>query len=77
MSLLYRRYIDDLFMVWKGAKAELMTFIKELNEKHKTFKFDLEISPRKILFLETILYKDENRNIQTTLYHKPTDKQAF
>ena len=63
-------------MIWKGAKAELMTFIKVLNEKHKTFKFDLEISPR-ILFLETILYKDEKRNIQTTLYHKPTDKQAF
>ena len=76
MSLLYRRYIDDLFMIWKGAKAELMTFIKVLNEKHKTFKFDLEISPR-ILFLETILYKDEKRNIQTTLYYKPTDKQAF
>ena len=36
MSLLYLRYIDDVFMIWKGTKAELMTIIKDLNEKHKT-----------------------------------------
>ena len=54
-----------------------MTFIKELNEKHKTIKFDFQISPRKIAFLDAMLYKDENNNIQTTLYCKPIDQQAF
>ena len=54
-----------------------MTFIKDLNEKHKTIKFDFKISPRKIAFIDTILYKDENNNIQTTLYRRPTDQQAF
>ena len=39
-SLLYLSYIDDIFMIWKITKAELMTFIKELNEKHKTIKFN-------------------------------------
>ena len=24
-----------------------------------------------------MVYKDENNNVQTTLYHKPTDQQAF
>ena len=76
-SLLYLRYIDDIFMIWKGTKVELITFIKELNEKHKTIKFDFQISPRKIVFLDAMLYKDENNNIQTTLYCKPTDQQAF
>ena len=51
MSLLYLRYIDDIFMIWKDTKAELMTFIKELNEKHKTIKFDFQISPQKLHFL--------------------------
>ena len=46
MSLLYLRNIEDTFMVWKDTKAELMTFIKELNEKYKTTKFDFQISPR-------------------------------
>ena len=76
-SLLYLRYIDDIFMIWKGTKVELITFIKEPNEKHKTIEFDFQISPRKIAFLDAMLYKDENNNIQTTLYRKPTDQQAF
>ena len=38
-----------------------------------TFKFHQD----KIAFLDAMLYKDENNNIQTTLYHKPTDQQAF
>ena len=54
-----------------------MTFIKELNKKHKTIKFDFQISPRKTAFLDAMLYKDENSNIQTTLYRKPTDQQTF
>ena len=71
------RYIDNIFMIWKGTKVELITFIKELNEKHKTIKFDFQFSPRKFAFLDTMLYNDENNNIQTTLYCKPTDQQAF
>ena len=35
MSLLYLRYIDDIYIIWKGTKAELITFIKKLTEKHK------------------------------------------
>ena len=73
MLLLYLSYIDDIFMLWKGTKVALMTFIKELNEKHKNIKFDFPVSPRKTAFLDTMLYKDENNNIQTTLYHKSTD----
>ena len=77
MSLLYLRYIDNIFMIWNGTKAELMTFIKELNEQHKTIKFDVQVSPRKIAFLAEMFYKDENNNIQKTLYRKPIDQQAF
>ena len=48
-----------MFMIW--------TFIIELNEKHKTIKFDFKISPRKAAFIDTMLNKDEiNNNIQTT-----------
>ena len=37
MSLLYPSYIDDLYIMWKGTKAELMTFIKKLNENTKCY----------------------------------------
>ena len=45
--------------------------------RNKTIKFDFPISPRKITFLDLMLYKDNNNNIQNTLYCKPTDEQAF
>ena len=52
--------------------AELMTFIKDLNEKHKTIKLTFETA-----HLDAMLYKDENNNIQTALKCKPSHQQAF
>ena len=43
MSLLYLRYIVDIFIIWKGTKEQLITFINELNNKNKTIKFEYEI----------------------------------
>ena len=49
-------------------KSRVNEIHKGLNEKHKTIKFDFQISPRKIAFLDTEQHKGENKNIQTTLY---------
>ena len=54
VSLLYLRHIDDMLMIWKGTKAKLKTLIKDLNETHKSIKFDFQISPRKIAFLDAM-----------------------
>ena len=35
MARLYLTYTDDIFIVWKGTKEQLI-FIKELNQKHET-----------------------------------------
>ena len=35
----------------------------------------MKYSKDKIEFLDTLLYKDKNNNIQTTLYKKLTDRQ--
>ena len=45
--------------------------------KNKTIKCDFHVSPRKIAFLDAMVYKDENNNTQTTSYCKPTDQQEF
>ena len=49
-------------------KSRVNEIHEGLNEKHKTIKFDFQISPRKNAFLDTKQRKDENKNIQTTLY---------
>ena len=76
-SILYLRYIDDIFMIWTGTKQELLIFLEKLNSKHKTIKFEHNISNSNISFLDMLIYKDKNNTLQTTLYRKPTDQQSY
>ena len=45
--------------------------------KNKTIKFEFQFSPKEIAFLDAMLYKNENNNIQTTLYRQTADQQTF
>ena len=33
-SVIYLRYIDDIFMVWIKSESELRKFMNEVNQKH-------------------------------------------
>ena len=57
--MLYLRYIDYIFNIWK--------VLKKLNKQHPTAKFDLKISKEEIAFLDTKIYIDGDKNIQTTI----------
>ena len=60
MPLLRFGYIDDLFTIWKDTKAGLMTFIQNLNKKHKTIKSDFQISNfNSFIFLRKEMFKKE------------------
>ena len=76
-SILYLRYIDETFMIWTGTNQELLIFLENLNSKHKTIKFEHNISHSKISLLDTLIHKDKNNTLQTTLYRKPTDQQSY
>ena len=49
-SLTNFRYIDDIFLIWRGAKNELGQFFKDLN-KHLSIKCDYKASKNRIVFL--------------------------
>ena len=76
-SILYLRYIDDIFIIWTGTKQVLLIFLENLNSKHKTIKFEHNISHSKISFFDTLIYKDKNNSFQATLYRKSTDQQSY
>ena len=76
-SILYLRYIDYIFMIWTGTKQDLLMFLEKLNSKHKTIKFEHNLSHSNISFLDILIYKDKNNTLQTTIYRKPTDQQSY
>ena len=76
-SILYLRYIDDIFLILTGTKQELLIFLEKLNSKHKTIRFEHNVSNSNISFLDTLIYNDKSNTLQTTLYRKPTDQQSY
>ena len=76
-SILYLRYIDDIFLIWKGSEEELKHFINYINQVHPKIKFDIQYSYKEINFLDTKVQITNNGQLQTTLYKKPTDRQSF
>ena len=71
------QYIDDIFMIWTGIKQDVLVFSENSNNKHKTIKFEYTISHSNISFLETLIYKDKNNTLQTTLYRNPLISDPF
>ena len=78
---LWKRYIDDIFMVWTHTEEELTTFLLALNYFSSSIKFTYEISHTESIFLDTTVYKGpryEKFNIlDIKTYFKPTNKFAY
>jgi peptide-methionine (R)-S-oxide reductase len=80
---LWKRYIDDIFMLWHGTKQELIQFISFLNSFHPTIKFKciegehFNFETRSVDFLDTTIFIDDDGFIQTTLYSKPNKKIQY
>ena len=75
-SLIYLRFIDDIFFIWTGNKKDLMKFLNELNTKHDSSKSEYQISKSSITFLDTGVYI-KNKKLYMKIYRKQTDRQTF
>ena len=75
--LTWKRFIDDIFMVWTHGEDSLNKFIEYLNSLHETIKFTHEVSYTQIDFLDTTVKFGQNRELITTLYNKPTDTHLY
>ena len=70
---LWKRFIDDIFMIWPYGMDSLLEFIQHLNTVHPTIKFTSTISSSEIAFLDLIIYSRDNK-LHTRLYTKSTDR---
>ena len=74
--MLWVRYIDDIFQIWTHGIEEFRKFEKHLNESVESIKFETDISPTEVHFLD-VTVKLRNDLIETSLYTKPTDAHNY
>lgn len=53
--ILYRRLIDDLFLIWKGNEKKARRFVNKLNTNDWGVKFTPKCDDHKIDFLNLIV----------------------
>ena len=63
-------------MIWSKSENKLKSFINEIN-KRDSVNLALNFFKEKIEFLDTLVYKDHNNCLQTTLFKKPIDRQNY
>ena len=81
-SLIYKgfwkRFIDDIILVWTGTEEELQEFIQFINSLHPTIKFtaNYNFQTRSAPFLDTNI-TITGGTISTDLYRKPTHSPQY
>lgn len=80
----YRRYLDDLFIIWIGTKEELTTFHNELNNAIENIILTIVHSPSEVDYLDlkigrSIIFDEfDSRDIIVYQTHqKPLNKYAY
>ena len=58
---LWKRFINDIFLILPHGMNSILEFIKHLNTVHSTIKFTSDISPTEIVFLDLIIYIKGNK----------------
>ena len=72
----FKRFIDDIFIIWSHGEEKLRDFIHLINNHHPTIKFTEEHSNKEISILDTLVFKEDNK-LKTRLYHKKTDQKQY
>lgn len=72
----WKRYIDDIFLIWRGSADELEHFRDFLNTNNYNLKFTMEYSSNRISFLDILVQKDSDK-LFTNLYRKATDRNSI
>ncbi|KAL8581298.1 hypothetical protein ACOMHN_028324 [Nucella lapillus] len=73
---IWKRFIDDIFILWTGSEEELLQFFEFINGYHPTIKFTMNHSTNSLPFLD-VLISLKNGYLHTDLSSKPTDTHAY
>ena len=73
---IWKRYVDDTFIVThRSAAADLL---KHVNAQQPSIRFTMETeSDNRIAFLDTLVHRDTDGRLATTVYRKPTHTDQY
>lgn len=75
--ILYKRYIDDIFLIFNGHHDELDEYIDSLDRLIPGIKLTRTYSQSEVNFLDITIYKDVDNHIQWKTFQKPTNKFLY
>ena len=73
---MFKRYIDDICILWTSDEESLLKFFEFLNSKDEHLKFTIEYDKFRVNFLD-IQIKLENGMFQTDVYRKPCYRNSL
>ena len=69
--LLYRRYVDDTFVLFKN-EDHAAQFLEYLNDRHQNIRFTMELeNENKLAFLDLLIEKGNNK-FESSVFRKKT-----
>lgn len=72
----WKRYIDDVFLFWKGSVSTVLEFVRFLNEHFADWCFTLVHGSKEINLFGIIVTK-KDKYLSTSLYSKPIEIHYF
>ena len=73
----WKRFVDDVFGVWRGTKEEFVRFVEICNEHEERIKVTYEVCEEEAVFLDVRVKRTVGGSLQTELYVKPTDRTQY
>ncbi|CAH2315492.1 Hypothetical predicted protein [Pelobates cultripes] len=72
----YRRYVDDIIMIWNGTPDSTTHMLETINNLDTPVPLTMTTDTQTVDFLDIRLYKEDN-TIAYTLFSKPTDRNTI
>lgn len=72
----WKRYIDDVFLFWKGSVSTVLEFVRFLNEHFADWCFTLVHGSKEINLFGIIVTK-KDKYLSTSLYSNPIEIHYF
>ena len=73
--LLYKRYIDDILIIYKDQNGSIEAFKNELKEAYSPLELTIESSKHQAIFLDTtITVNHTKKRLDSSIYYKPIGK---